>query len=124
MAILAYLAPSEELDDAVGELRAVIRERTGCAVTFGYGPRFQHSTGQLHKGGPPTGVFLQIIRDGAGDLDIPGERFTFAVLEHAAATGDLYALREHDLPAERVRLQGDPAESVERLTAKIKEMMS
>ena len=119
VAILAYIAPSEELDDAVGELREVIRERTGCAVTFGYGPRFQHSTGQLHKGGPPTGVFLQVIRDGAGDLDIPGEPYTFGVLEHAAATGDLYALREHDLPAERLRFEADALAGLRGLAARI-----
>ncbi len=119
VAILAYLQPSDELDAAVGELREVIREHTGCAVTFGYGPRFQHSTGQLHKGGPPTGVFLQLVHDGAEDLDIPGEKYTFGTLKNAAATGDLYALREHDLPAERVRLDGDALEALRGLTARL-----
>jgi len=123
VAILAYLEPSDELDDVVAELREAIREHTRCAVTFGYGPRFQHSTGQLHKGGPPSGVFLQLVREGAGDLDIPGEGYTFGVLEHAAATGDLYALREHDLPAERVRLDGDSLEALGGLTIRLRALL-
>jgi len=123
VAILAYLEPSERLDEAVGELREAIREHTGCAVTFGYGPRFQHSTGQLHKGGPPSGVFLQLVHDGTEDLAIPGEQYTFGVLEHAAATGDLYALREHDLPAERVRLEGDALQALRGLTARLSALL-
>ncbi|MDQ6751500.1 MAG: glucose-6-phosphate isomerase, partial [Actinomycetota bacterium] len=119
VAVLAYIEPSTRLDDAVSELREAIRERTKCAVTFGYGPRFQHSTGQLHKGGPPAGVFLQLVHDGAEDLAIPGAQYTFGVLEHAAATGDLYALREHDVPAERVRLEGDPLQALRGLTARL-----
>ncbi len=119
VAILAYLEPSEQLDEVVGELRGAVRERTRCAVTFGYGPRFQHSTGQLHKGGPPSGVFLQLVHDGTEDLEIPGEHYTFGVLEHAAATGDLYALREHDVPAERVRLEGDARQALRGLIARL-----
>jgi transaldolase/glucose-6-phosphate isomerase len=120
VAILAYVEPSDELDEAVGELRTAVRERTGCAVTFGYGPRFQHSTGQLHKGGPPTGVFLQLVHDDPEDVDIPGVPYTFSVLEQAAATGDLYALREHELPAERLRMGGDVLEGLRAVTARLR----
>jgi transaldolase/glucose-6-phosphate isomerase len=123
IAILGYLRPSGDLDHTVSELREAVREHTGCAVTFGYGPRFQHSTGQLHKGGPPTGVFLQLVRDATDDLPIPGERYTFGVLEHAAATGDLYALRERDLPAERVRLEGDSLQALRGLTARLRSLL-
>ena len=122
VAILGYLQPSSQFDEAVAELRAAIRGRTGCANTFGYGPRFQHSTGQMHKGGPKTGIFLQLVHDGPEDLEIPGAGYTFGTLKNAAATGDLNTLRDHGLPAERVRLEGDPVEALDALTAKIKEL--
>jgi transaldolase/glucose-6-phosphate isomerase len=122
VAIMGYLQPSARFDQAVAKLRETIRERTRCATTFGYGPRFLHSTGQLHKGGPPTGIFLQLVHDGDEDADIPGAGYTFGTLKHAQATGDLQTLRDHGLPAERVRLEGDPAEAVGQLTDKIKEL--
>jgi hypothetical protein len=121
VAILGYLAPSERFDAAMAGLRAAILERTKCANTFGYGPRFQHSTGQMHKGGPKTGLFLQLVHDGERDVEIPGEPYTFATLKNAAAIGDLNTLRDHGLPAERVRLEGDPAAALDALTATIKE---
>ncbi len=76
VAILGYLPPSDELDAAVAELRIAIRAATGAAVTFGYGPRFQHSTGQLHKGGPPTGRFLQLVNDPQTRRRDPGRSAT------------------------------------------------
>src|SRR5579884_4122283 len=93
VAVMGYLPPSEALDHAAAELRAVIRQATGAAVTFGYGPRFLHSTGQLHKGGPPTGRFLQLVGGFAQDVDIPGEPYTFGTLMAAQAAGDLQTLR-------------------------------
>ena len=122
VAIMGYVQPSEVLDRAVTELRLAIRELTKATTTFGYGPRFLHSTGQFHKGGPPSGVFLQLVHDGDEDAEIPEAGFTFGTLKNAQAIGDLNTLRSHGLPAERVRLDGDPAEAVVRLTAKIKEM--
>jgi transaldolase / glucose-6-phosphate isomerase len=121
VAILGYLAPSQAFDQAVARLRAAIRGRTGATTTFGYGPRFQHSTGQFHKGGPPTGIFLQLAHDGDSDVEIPGEDYTFATLKNAAAIGDLNTLHDHGLPAARVRLEGDPVEALDALTATIKE---
>ena len=91
------------------ELRAAIRDATKATTTFGYGPRFLHSTGQFHKGGPPTGLFLQLVHDGDEDVEIPGAGYTFGTLKNAQATGDLQTLRAHGLPAERVRLEGDAA---------------
>jgi transaldolase / glucose-6-phosphate isomerase len=124
VAIMAYLQPSGEFDDAVAELRAAIRDATKATTTFGYGPRFLHSTGQLHKGGPPTGRFLQLLHDGPRDEQIPGKPYGFDTLKNAQATGDLQTLRELGRPAERVRLQGgDPAAALRSLTAKIKEML-
>ncbi len=123
LAILAFVQPSDEFDAAADRLRAAIREKTKATTTFGYGPRYLHSTGQLHKGGPPTGRFLQIVHDGDEDLEVPDAGYTFGTLKNAQATGDLDTLRSHGLPAERVRLEGDPVEALERLTAKIKEML-
>jgi transaldolase / glucose-6-phosphate isomerase len=122
VAIMAYSEPSPEFDEAAGELRTAIRRATKATTTFGYGPRFLHSTGQFHKGGPKTGRFLQLIHDGPSDVDIPGASYTFTTLKNAQAIGDLNTLRELKLPAERVRLAGeDPVSALSALTAKIKE---
>jgi transaldolase/glucose-6-phosphate isomerase len=123
VAIMGYVAPSEAFDAAVAELRAAIRDATRATTTFGYGPRFLHSTGQLHKGGPPNGLFLQLVHDGSEDVDIPGSGYTFGTLKNAQAVGDLQTLRDRGLPAERVRLEGDPAQAVRDLTTRIKEMV-
>ena len=125
LAILGYVPPSDAFDEAVAELRATVRDATGAATTFGYGPRYLHSTGQLHKGGPKTGRFLEIVARPAGDdIEIPGQSFTFGQLVSAQAIGDLETLRDHGLPAERVTLDGDdPAGGLRALTAKIKEML-
>jgi glucose-6-phosphate isomerase len=119
VAILGYLPYSDELDAAVAELRTVVRNSTKAAVTFGYGPRFQHSTGQLHKGGPPNGRFLQLVADGSRDADIPGAGYSFGTLIAAQAAGEIETLRSHGLPAERVRLKGDPAAAVRALSDRI-----
>ncbi len=115
LAIMGYVKPSEEFDAAVKELRVKLSERTKCATTFGYGPRFLHSTGQFHKGGPQTGRFLQLIHDGEDDIEIPEAGYTFRHLKNAQAVGDLQTLRDHGLPAVQVRLEGDPAQAVRRL---------
>jgi transaldolase / glucose-6-phosphate isomerase len=115
VAIMGYVTPSAEFDAAVAELRTTIRARTGCTTTFGYGPRFLHSTGQIHKGGPPTGRFLQLIHDGDEDVEIPEAGYSFGHLKNAQAVGDLLTLRDHGLPAVQVRLEGDPADAVRRL---------
>ena len=124
VAIMGYLAPSGELDAAISELRAAIRAATGAAVTFGYGPRFLHSTGQLHKGGPATGRFLQLVDEPRGDVAIPDAAYSFATLIAAQAAGDLQTLRDHGLPAERVRLQGDPVQAIRGLTERITGLLS
>jgi hypothetical protein len=116
--------PSEAFDAAVGELRATIRDATRAATTFGYGPRFLHSTGQLHKGGPPEGRFLQLIHDSEPDVEIPGENHGFTRLKHAQAIGDLQTLRGHGLPAQRVTLTGDdPAVALRELTHRVKGLL-
>jgi hypothetical protein len=123
VAIMGYLEPSAAVDEAVAELRAAIRDATSATTTFGYGPRFLHSTGQLHKGGPANGMFLQLLHDGDEDVEVPGAGYSFATLKNAQAIGDLQTLRAHGLPAERVRLQGDPAAAVRDLAGRVREML-
>ncbi|MCW3032592.1 MAG: transaldolase [Solirubrobacterales bacterium] len=122
VALMAYLQPSEAFDAAAAELRREIRAATKATTTFGYGPRFLHSTGQFHKGGPKTGRFLQLLHDGAVDVAIPGRPYGFRTLKEAQAIGDDQTLRELGLPAERVRLEGeDPVGALRALTARIRE---
>jgi phosphoglucose isomerase-like protein len=101
----AFVEPSEEADVVLFELAQRAREETGCVVTQGYGPRYLHSTGQLHKGGPPTGLFLQIVDDTGEELPIPGEPFGFGRLIRAQAAGDYAALKERGRRVARVRLE-------------------
>ncbi|HLB77639.1 MAG TPA: bifunctional transaldolase/phosoglucose isomerase, partial [Candidatus Dormibacteraeota bacterium] len=105
VALLAYIAPDAEHDRALNAIRLAIRDKYRVASTVGYGPRYLHSTGQLHKGGPNTGVFLQMVGDDAKDLEIPGERFSFGVLKQAQALGDFQALRNHGRRVLRVQLR-------------------
>ncbi|MHB1467606.1 MAG: glucose-6-phosphate isomerase [Solirubrobacteraceae bacterium] len=124
VAMMGYVEPSEEFDAAMGQLRATLMRATRATTTFGYGPRFLHSTGQFHKGGPPVGRFLQLLHDTAPDVEIPGRAYSFTTLEHAQADGDLQTLRKHDLPAERVTLTGSDAPGALRaLRADIEAML-
>ena len=121
VAIMGYLPYSDDVDAAVARLRAAIVARYGVATTFGYGPRFLHSTGQLHKGGPKTGRFLQLVHDSDADLELPDRPFGFRTLISAQADGDLQTLGAHGLPAARVRLAaGDLAASIDSLTERIR----
>jgi transaldolase/glucose-6-phosphate isomerase len=94
LAIHAYLAPSVEVDAAVSAFRKRVTEATGCATTFGYGPRFLHSTGQLHKGGPPKIKVLQLVDRPQVDVPIEALGITFGRLVAAQAAGDRSALEE------------------------------
>jgi glucose-6-phosphate isomerase len=125
VAILGFMAPSPDVDAAVEELRTTIRDATNVSTTFGYGPRYLHSTGQLHKGGPPTGRFLVLVHDGPEDVEIPGKPFSFKALKNAQAAGDLETLRSRGRKAEFLRLDGDDlAEAVRGLTGHLKELLS
>jgi len=103
-----YIAIQAYLDrfghPAYAELRELLAARTGRPVTFGWGPRFLHSTGQLHKGGPSTGVFLQLTDTPAHDLEVPGREFTFGTFIAAQSAGDAHVLREHGRPVLRLQL--------------------
>jgi hypothetical protein len=101
VAILAYLPYSEEIDAGAARFRERLITERGVATTFGYGPRYLHSTGQFHKGGPSTGVFVEIVDDARGE-PVPGEAYDFGTLIRAQADGDLATLRAHGLTAVRV----------------------
>jgi hypothetical protein len=102
VAILAFVDPAREPE--LEPLVARARE-TGCVVTTGLGPRFLHSTGQLHKGGPGTGLFVQVVDDVGAELPIPGRDFGFGRLLEAQAAGDLAALEERGRRVARIRLE-------------------
>ncbi|HKV30866.1 MAG TPA: bifunctional transaldolase/phosoglucose isomerase [Candidatus Dormibacteraeota bacterium] len=105
VALLAFITPNADHDRALDAIRLAIRDKYRVATTVGYGPRYLHSTGQLHKGGPNTGVFLQVVGDDPDDLPIPGERFTFGVLKQAQALGDFQALRNHGRRVLRIQVR-------------------
>jgi transaldolase/glucose-6-phosphate isomerase len=107
LAIQAFIAPRPARDEPIARIRARLRDATGRATTAGYGPRFLHSTGQLHKGGAPIGWFLQLTSDHPRDRDIPGWPYTFGQLIDAQADGDFAAIAGHDLPIMRVDLGAD-----------------
>jgi glucose-6-phosphate isomerase/transaldolase/glucose-6-phosphate isomerase len=103
--VQAFIEPTAENDQRIADLVARLRRESGLVVTHGYGPRYQHSTGQLHKGGPNTGLFLQVIDDEGDELPIPGKPFGFRRLIRAQSAGDLETLKERGRRVARVRLE-------------------
>ena len=118
--IMAYLPESAEIAAAVQRFRGAVRRRTRCATMFGYGPRYLHSTGQLHKGGATSGVFLIVTAPGH-DLPVPGETYSFGVLELAQALGDLASLDELGRRALHVHLPRADAGTLERCLGRMLE---
>ena len=106
-AINAYVEMNEENHQALQAIRHRVRDAKRVATTLGFGPRFLHSTGQLHKGGANNGVFLQITSDDAEDLPIPGQKYTFGILKRFQAQGDFQVLAERKRRALRVHLGPD-----------------
>jgi transaldolase / glucose-6-phosphate isomerase len=104
VALTAYVMRTPAREKLLRDLQAAIRDRFGAAVTVGYGPRFLHSTGQLHKGGANNGVFVQFTADDPADAPVPGEAYSFSVLKQAQALGDYEALVTHQRRALRVSL--------------------
>ena len=104
VAINAYVPRNKEMISAIQNLRVAIREKTKCAVTAGFGPRFQHSTGQFHKGGPNTGLFIQVVYDAKDDFETPNQGLSFGTLIRAQALGDYEALIAAGRKAVRIRL--------------------
>ena len=119
LAIMAYIHPMPEVEQALGKLRRTVTDRHRIATTVGYGPRFLHSTGQLHKGGPETGLFLQLVEEHTGDLPIPGEPYTFGVLADAQALGDFQELQAFARPVARNRLGSDHGASILKMAEEL-----
>jgi glucose-6-phosphate isomerase len=118
-AVMAYTARLAASDAALNEIRTRVRDVTRLATTAGYGPRFLHSTGQLHKGGPPTGIFLQVVQDDSKDVEVPGEPYSFSALKRAQALGDYRALQSHGRPVVRVNLGRSATAGWKALTAAV-----
>jgi transaldolase/glucose-6-phosphate isomerase len=117
VALLAYLEMNGAHQAALQEIRGRIRDRFRVATCLGFGPRFLHSTGQAYKGGPNSGVFLQLTCDDAADLPVPGARYTFGVVKAAQARGDFQVLAERGRRALRVHLGRDVAAGLAALGA-------
>jgi transaldolase / glucose-6-phosphate isomerase len=111
----AYLPPSAETTAALENLRLALRDRMRLATTFGYGPRFLHSTGQLHKGGANNGLFLQLVDDASPDLAVPETDYSFGALIRAQALGDYQALRQRNRRVLRVQVSPDVRAALARL---------
>ena len=114
-ATLAYLQMNGEHEKELQTMRHAVRDHKRVATCLGFGPRFQDSTGQAYKGGPNTGVFLQITCDDAADLPVPGQRYTFGVIKAAQARGDLQVLNERGRRALRVHLGAEVGKGLGRL---------
>jgi hypothetical protein len=102
--VQAFVAPSPDNDLRIGDLVRRLRRESGLVVTHGYGPRYLHSTGQHHKGGPDTSLFLQVVDEPGEELSIPGRPFGFAQLIRAQAAGDLESLKERGRRVARVHM--------------------
>jgi glucose-6-phosphate isomerase len=115
IAFLNYIEETPEIDQRLQQIRTHLRDTTHCATTIGYGPRFLHSTGQLHKGGPDTGVFFQLGAKDKTDFHVPGEAYSFSVLKEAQALGDFRALKARCRRVVRIDLGDDPSSGLESL---------
>jgi hypothetical protein len=115
IAFLNYLEETTDLDRTVTDIRIYVRDTTHCATTVGFGPRFLHSTGQLHKGGPDSGVFFQLGAKDQTDFPVPGEAYSFSVLKEAQALGDFRALKARGRRVVRIDLHEASLSDLQRL---------
>src|SRR5215813_7199138 len=112
---------NDEHELSLQAIRHAVRDKKRVATCLGFGPRFLHSTGQAYKGGPNSGVFLQITCDDAADVPVPGQRYTFGVVKAAQARGDFQVLAERDRRAVRVHLGTDVRAGLATLDAAVQE---
>jgi hypothetical protein len=122
-AILAYIEMNDVHQSALQSIRHTIRDKKRVATCAEFGPRFQHSTGQAYKGGPNTGVFLQITCDDAVDIPVPEQRYTFGIVKAAQARGDFQVLAERDRRALRIHLGPDVAAGLRSLNSAVKQAL-
>ncbi len=123
-ALLAYVEMNEEHESLLQGLRMNVRDRKRVATCLGFGPRFLHSTGQAYKGGPNSGVFLQVTCDDREDLPVPGQKYTFGVVKAAQARGDFQVLADRKRRALRVHLGADVKAGLTKLADLIKEILT
>lgn len=123
LAVLAFVQMNEAHERALQEIRHLVRDRRRVATCLGFGPRFLHSTGQAYKGGPPSGVFLQITHDDAQDLPVPGHPYTFGVVKAAQARGDFQVLADRGRRALRVHMGRDVTTGLATLGAAVAEAL-
>jgi transaldolase/glucose-6-phosphate isomerase len=123
LSLQAYLPETPGIDQRLQAIRLHLRDSLHLATTLGYGPRFLHSTGQFHKGGPNNGLFLQLTADEVEVVPVPGEPYTFGQFKHAQALGDLQALRRHRRRAIRVHLGTDVNKGLEALSQAVNEAL-
>jgi transaldolase / glucose-6-phosphate isomerase len=121
-AVLAYVQMNAEHESLLQNLRHAVRDHKHVATCLGFGPRFLHSTGQAYKGGPNSGVFLQITCDEAQDLPVPGQKYTFGVVKAAQARGDFAVLAERNRRALRVHLGSDVKAGLGKLTELVRQI--
>jgi transaldolase / glucose-6-phosphate isomerase len=122
-ALLAYIAMSKAHEARLQSIRMHVRDKRGVATCLGFGPRFLHSTGQAYKGGPNSGVFLQVMSDDAVDLPVPGARYSFGVVKAAQARGDFQVLVERGRRALRLHLGADVETGLNRLELIVSEVL-
>jgi transaldolase/glucose-6-phosphate isomerase len=123
-ALLAYVERNKQHGDTLQEIRALVRDRKRVATCLGFGPRFLHSTGQAYKGGPNTGVFLQITCDDPPDVDVPGQKYTFGIVEAAQARGDFQVLAERGRRALRIHLGSHVAAGLTTLKNAVRDALA
>jgi transaldolase/glucose-6-phosphate isomerase len=123
VAILAYVDRTEAALATLHGLRGAIRDAKQTATCVGFGPRFLHSTGQTYKGGPNSGVFLQVTADDRADLPVPGAKYSFGVVKAAQARGDLAVLEERGRRALRVHLGADVQAGLDKLAALVRQAL-
>jgi transaldolase/glucose-6-phosphate isomerase len=123
-AVLGYITMNEAHEEALQAIRLAVRDNKKVATVLGFGPRFLHSTGQAYKGGPNSGVFLQITCDDAVDILVPGQKYTFGVVKAAQARGDFAVLAERGRRALRVHLGKDVAAGLATLTNAVNEALA
>jgi len=120
LAIMAYLRQTKEMDEALAELRKEVGKRYRIATTLGYGPRYLHSTGQLYKGGPNTGLFFQLTADHGQGLPVPRKPYTFGTVADAQALGDFQALQAAGRLVVSVHLPRSEASLIKSLIRRLK----
>ena len=123
-ALLAYVERNKQHRDTLQDIRVLIRDRKRVATCLGFGPRFLHSTGQAYKGGPNTGVFLQITCDDPADLQVPDQKYTFGVVKAAEARGDFEVLAERDRRVLRVHLGSHVAAGLTTLKEAVRQALA